>query len=164
MAEDKSNKVQISFRVQAPLKRAWDVKLAQDGKEQQAILTAFLSEYLGGKWEHLQIDVGPPSKPKRNERWHDLLELVLAHGTKKQVEWLSGNLLTFAELIQLKNPDMDLAAPVDGQLAPEEARLVEEYRQSSFEKRRRMLSFVAKQEDLGPEVMPSSRKRAGGKS
>ena len=40
-------------------------------------------------------------RSSRYKRWHDLLDFVLENGTKKQVEWLTGNLQTFEEAIRL---------------------------------------------------------------
>jgi hypothetical protein len=48
----------------------------------------------------------------RNQRWHDILEFVLANGSRKQAEWITGNLQTFAEAIRLKQ---------GAEVAPEQA-------------------------------------------
>lgn len=59
---------------------------------------------------------------------------------------------------------MPVATPKPEELSPEEKRLVAEYRKATYEKRRRMLAFAVKDEELGPEVMPRERPAARRKS
>jgi hypothetical protein len=89
-----------------------------------------------------------------------LLGFILTHGSKDEANWIRGNLKMFAEAIRRRGERPGTAAGIDA----DARRLVDEYHKASFEKRRRMLAFAAKEENLEPEVMPSRHPAARRKS
>jgi len=148
---ESSKKINLGFRVSP--ERQEELKIVSARRRQS--LQRMLEEGLD-----LLIKERPNSEPARSDaakdvRWHELLDVVLIDGTQKQKEWLTGNLQTFAELIRR------IKAEASSSESPEESRLLTDFRSGSYNQRQRMLAEGAKNQDLGPEVMPSSKRPRG---
>ena len=109
MKEAQGNKnSQISFRLEDELKRQWKSKLGAEGGDQTNVLVAFVKQYVAGSAG--VAEPAAPSNRSKSARWHELLDIVLDRGTKRQREWLTGNLQTFAEAIELREEIAELKA------------------------------------------------------
>jgi hypothetical protein len=96
---------------------------------------------------------------------HEKLEEVLNSGDEGVIAAVVPNIEIFHDRLRPKRSRGGAVSPAKVYaLSQEEARLVEEFRVSSFDKRRRMLGFAAKAEDLEPELMPSEKQSGRRKS
>ena len=106
------------------------------------------------------IEQTPTQYRPENAELHDKLERILNSGDVETINAVVPNIEVFYSRLKPGRPagKTNIARP----LAPEENRIIEEFRNSSYTKRQQILAFAAKPEDLSPEVMPP-RKRVGGK-
>jgi hypothetical protein len=116
------------------------------------------------------LDEPPPPVPEpaappyeaANMPLHDKLERILNSGDAGTIRAVVPNIEIFHERLKPIRGGRRANEQQPIPLAPEEARIIEEFRKSSYTKRQQMLGFAAKPEESGPEVMPQ-RKRASGK-
>lgn len=160
MAES-TKKINVAFRVTEARQEELKILSARRRQSIQSMLEQGLE---------LLLEKGhqpPVESTARLDRWHAMLAEILSSDDRGAIIAVQENLKTFHRLVELGGQDG---------LQGDERRLLEEYRNGSMQKKQRMLAFVAKTEDLGPEVMerikgrdthvkgeaPRSR-RAGGK-
>lgn len=48
----------------------------------------------------------PVLMERKHSEEHNLLDFILEHGTKKDADWITGNLKTFAEAIESRRPGL----------------------------------------------------------
>jgi hypothetical protein len=109
----------------------------------------------------------PETLPSRysheNGSLHDRLETILLSGDEPTIAAVVSNIEVFFDRLKPQRGGRRSGPPQISEA--EETRLLDEYRRSSHEKRRRMLAFSSTTEDLGPEVMPNpkggARRRSG---
>lgn len=144
MTENKDKKVFLAGRVPASLKRELDMKLADQQRDYAPLLIEWVRSYLGGAW-------ASPEYSGTTRDWHDKLETVLTKGSERDIIGIQANLDWAVQSLQ---------PATDEELSPEEHRIVEGYRGSTWEKRRRILAQAVKAEDLEPELMPEKTKKS----
>lgn len=146
---ESTKKINVAFRV------------TEARQEELKILSARRRQSIQGMLEQgleLLLERGqqpPIESTTRLDRWHSMLAEILSSDDRGAIIAVQENLKTFHRLVQMGGAQ-DFQA--------DELRLIEEYRSGSMQKRQRMLAFVAKTEDLGPEVMQRSKGRVVGEA
>lgn len=96
----------IKARVPPEIVRGWRLYLADTGKKSQDALAEVLVKFLSSRSDESAAPAPPPPRERRfaakNSKAHELLEELLNDGTGQQVEWITGNLVTFVEAIRLR--------------------------------------------------------------
>ena len=70
----------FGIRLAPELKRAVDIRLREHGISAQALIGGWLKDWLEGKKE-------APALPPRDQKWHDMLEVVLRSGQRLGIEY-----------------------------------------------------------------------------
>ena|SRR5665213_4092289 len=95
MADNTANKLQVSFRVTPAVRRALDLKLAADDRQQTELMNALIADYLGGA---LDPPASPAANP-RNEKWHAMLDEILESGDREAISAVQQNILVFHRIV-----------------------------------------------------------------
>jgi hypothetical protein len=154
---DNKEKIPKPIRISAELHRAisqaqLDARIA--GRKEPSF-AALLDDWTESRTTHHAQATPAATFRSTHIPLHEKIEEILNGGDDEFIRLIT--LLVGLYSRRSPNPRPASAGRGEEPDAAEERRLLKEYRGASYEKRRRMLAFAAKTEDLGPEMMPAPK-------